>query len=125
VRAIQRYYERTTWPFIAGIAATLMPSAGNVLTEGVPESLAALRQLLVGRGNVSRDVPMEGGALDLSNEYGLLSANERFILDATAHGADPEATSSVVYVGANHQIDPSARLMGPVVVHAGASIEAG
>jgi lipopolysaccharide/colanic/teichoic acid biosynthesis glycosyltransferase len=124
VRGIQRFYERTTWPFIAGIAATLMPSAGNVLSE-IPGSLAELRQLLVSRGIVSRDVPMEGGALDLTNEYGLLSANERFILDATANGSDTDVPNSTVYVGAGHQIDPSARLMGPVVVHAGASIEAG
>jgi len=126
VRGIQRYYERTTWPFIAGIAATLMPAAGNVLTDGVlPHSLRELRQLLVARGVPSRDVPMEGGALDLTDEYGLLAANEQFILAATSNADENDAARSTVYIGAGHQIDPSARLMGPVILHAGVIIDAG
>ena len=126
VRGIQRYYERNTWPFIAGIAASLMPSASNVLCDGVvPTSLADLRQLLVARGVLSRDVPMEGGALDLTDEYGLLTANEQFILAATSEASESDATKSTVFVGSGHRIHPTARLMGPVVVHGGVSIEAG
>ena len=125
VREIQRFYERTTWPFMAGIAATVIPSAGNVLNDRFPGSLADLRQLLVGRGIVSRDVPMEGRALDLTNEYELLAANERLILEAVANGSNGDGTASTVFIGTGHQIDDSARLLAAVVIHAGASIEAG
>ena len=85
VRGIHRHYEQATWPFIAGIAATVMPSACGVLADGVvPRSLAELRQILTARGVPSRDVPIEGGALDLSEEGGMLAANELAILKATS-----------------------------------------
>src|SRR6266852_9900969 len=58
VRAIHRHYEQATWPFMAGIAATVIPSACGILAEClIARSLAELRQILTARGVPSRDVP--------------------------------------------------------------------
>ena len=60
VRRILRHYEPATWPFIAGVPATLVPVASGVLADGViPASLADLRQMLTARGVPSRDVPVQ------------------------------------------------------------------
>ena len=92
VRRILRHYEPATWPFIAGVAATLLPVASGILGDGViPTSLADLRQILVARGVPSRDVPMQGGALDLTEEAGLLAANEHFIRKAIGVRRDGRA----------------------------------
>src|ERR1700752_1035544 len=80
VRKINRHYESATWSFIAGVSATMLPVAAGVLVDGIaPESLMALRQLLTARGVPSRDIPVTGGALDLTQPAGMLEANEYFI----------------------------------------------
>lgn len=126
VRGIQRFYEQTTWPFISGIAATLVPcSCGPVAENSLPESLLELRQSLIAKGVPSRDVPIEGIGLDLADERTLLSANEHLILDATAHRAEGNAPSSPLLVGSGQSVHPEARVMGPVVIHPAASVDAG
>ena len=50
--------------------------------------------LLISRGVPSRDVPIDGGALDLTEERGMLAANEQLILEATS--ARPEWRRRVV-----------------------------
>jgi lipopolysaccharide/colanic/teichoic acid biosynthesis glycosyltransferase len=126
VRGIQRYYEQTTWPFINGIAATLVPTACGAVADGtLPKSMFELRQLLIGRAVPSRDVPVEGGALDLSDERGLLSANERLILDASETRPGTESPSAPLFVGGGQTIAPGARVMGPIVIHPSATVEAG
>ena len=126
IRGIQRLYEQTTWPFISSVAATLVPSSSGVVAEGaLPQSLLELRQTLIGMGIPSRDVPIDGVALDLSDERGMLSGNERLILDATAHRAEPEAVSTPLFVGSGHEVQLGARLMGPIVIHPRASVETG
>jgi lipopolysaccharide/colanic/teichoic acid biosynthesis glycosyltransferase len=127
VRAIHRHYEQATWPFMAGIAATVIPSACGVLADCVvPRSLAELRQILTSRGVPSRDVPVEGGALDLGEERGMLAANELVILKASSArptGPGGNVTAAPVYVGAGHSIHATARIVGPVVIHPDACIE--
>jgi lipopolysaccharide/colanic/teichoic acid biosynthesis glycosyltransferase len=125
IRGIQRYYEHTTWPFVAGIAASLVPCACGIGMESViPRSLSELRHVLISRGVPSRDVPIDGGAVDLTDEHGMLAANEPLILEATSVHQIGDAASSPVHVGVGHTIHPTARLMGPIVVHPGASIDA-
>jgi lipopolysaccharide/colanic/teichoic acid biosynthesis glycosyltransferase len=122
VRGIQRFYEKATWPFIAGISATLVPIACGVLSDGIiPRSLVELRHLLMSHGVPSRDVPIEGGTVDLSDERGMLAANEQFLVRST-RGGDRDGAAPTVYVGNGHTVHPTARLIGPVVVHAGAWI---
>jgi lipopolysaccharide/colanic/teichoic acid biosynthesis glycosyltransferase len=123
VRGIQRHYEQATWPFIAGIAATVVPSACGLLADGlVPRSLGELRHMLAARGVPSRDVPIEGGAIDLGEEGGMLAANELVVLKATAARSGPVSAAPLL-VGGRHSIHATARLVGPIVVHAGACIE--
>jgi lipopolysaccharide/colanic/teichoic acid biosynthesis glycosyltransferase len=125
VRGIQRYYEQATWPFISGIAATLLPWACGVVTHDlIPRSLFELRQLLISRGVPSRDVPVEGGALDLADEREMLAANDALILDVTSSRYEAGAAASPVYVGSGHSIHKTARMKGPIVVHPDASIDA-
>jgi lipopolysaccharide/colanic/teichoic acid biosynthesis glycosyltransferase len=124
VRGIQRFYDQTTWAFIAGISATIVPAACTVLGNGlVPRSLAELRQILASRGVPSRDIPILGGTVDLSNEHGMLAANERFALKAGSGLQKEGATGKPIFVGSGHSIHVSARLVGPVVVHPGVRIE--
>ena len=122
VRGIQRHYGHATWPFIAGITASIIPGACGMLTEGLSSrSLANLRQMLSGRGVPSRDVPIEGGALNLAEERDMLSANEIATLKVARQlGADHDWRC---HVGAGHLVHPSARFVGPIVLHANVHIE--
>jgi lipopolysaccharide/colanic/teichoic acid biosynthesis glycosyltransferase len=125
VRGIQRHYEPTTWPFIAGVAATLVPCSCGLAADGVmPRSILELRHLLFDRGVPARDVPLTGNILDLGDERGFLAANEQLVLQAVAENGAPGRTQSPILVGRDHVIHPTARVMGPVVVHGGACIEA-
>jgi lipopolysaccharide/colanic/teichoic acid biosynthesis glycosyltransferase/carbonic anhydrase/acetyltransferase-like protein (isoleucine patch superfamily) len=124
VRGIHRYYEEATWPFIAGIAAAIVPVACGVLADGLtPASLAELRQILTARGVPIRDFAVEGGAHDLTGEGGLLAANEQSILKATDTRQNGNVSSAPIYVGAGHSIHTTARIVGAVVIHPDACIE--
>ncbi|MEO6236112.1 MAG: hypothetical protein ABIQ52_03885, partial [Vicinamibacterales bacterium] len=126
IRGIQRYYDQTTWAVIAGIGAMIVPVACGVLGHGLfPRSFAALRQILAGRGVPSRDVPIRGVAIDLSNEHGMLAANERLAVQATSEPRKSAPTGKPALLGAGHQIHPDARIVGPVIIHRDVCIEAG
>ena len=117
VRSIHRYYEPATWPFLAGVAASLVPVSSSLLfLELVPASLVALRQQLARCGAPSRDVAVEGPALDLTKRYGLLAAMEHCVRKE-ANRAQAAGRSATVLVGAGHSIAPTARILGPVVIH--------
>ena len=124
VRTVQRYYKPAAWPFVAGVAASLVPVSSGLLSKvSISASLVDLRQVFVWRGVPSYDVPIQEGALDLTQESGWLAAVEhsvRAAVDERGDGAD----GSMVLVGAGHAIDPTARVLGPVVIHAGARIDA-
>jgi lipopolysaccharide/colanic/teichoic acid biosynthesis glycosyltransferase len=122
VRSIHRYYEATTWPFVAGVAASLVPaSSGLLYLRQVPASLIDLRQHLATHGVPSRDVAVEGGAVDLTSRHGLLAAMEHDVCTA----ANQALAAGPVLVGDGHDIAPTARILGPVVLHPGVSIGAG
>lgn len=122
VRRILRHYE-PTWPFIAGVTATVLPVASGILADGViPASLTNLRQTLALRGVPSRDVPVEGGALDLTHEAGLLAANEFVLRRATQSGRPLFASGTPVLVGQGQSVHDTARISGAVVIHADAEV---
>ncbi len=124
IRSIQRHYEQATWPFITGVTASLVPSACGVVADSeLPRSLPELRQVLITHGVPGRDLPIDGGALDLTEERGMLAANEQLILEASSARSESEA-SSPVYIGSGHSIHATARVMGPVIVHPDAWIDA-
>ena len=125
IRGIQRHYEQATWPFIAGVAATMVPVACGVASDGgIVRSLSSLRELLIGRGVPNQDVPIDSAVIDLSEEHGLLAANEQYLAQMRVRREVEGVASCPLYVGDDHVVHDSARLMGPVVLHAGARIEA-
>lgn len=125
VRRIQRYYDAVTWPFAAGVACSLLPCSCNLAGEELDlASLADLRLSLASRGVPSRDLPMPGGALDLSEERGLLALSERFILEATTGTGRGAQAATPLFVGDHVVIHRSARIVGPVVLHEGVELEA-
>jgi len=123
VRGIIRHYEQATWPFISGVAATVLPAACGVLTDGfLPASLNELRHRLTVRGVPGRDLPIDGHALDLGLEADMLSANEQQVLRALdRHVSDGD--SGPLLVGEGHSIDANARIVGPVIIQSGARVE--
>lgn len=125
VRSVHRYYKPATWPFIGGVAASLVPVSSGILplTE-LPSSLSELRQRLASRGVPSRDVTIRDGAFDLTEEQGLLEAVEHWVRNV-AERARHADTAGPILIGSGHQIHPSARLLGPIVVHSHVRIEAG
>jgi lipopolysaccharide/colanic/teichoic acid biosynthesis glycosyltransferase len=123
VRRIQRYFEPVTWPFPAGVVASIVPAA--CLLSGsplLPASLDALRAALSARGLPNQDVPFHGHVYRLSDEDGALEMAERLTV-ARVH-ADAEAGVRVTTAD-SARVHPSARLVGPVVVSAKAVVHAG
>lgn len=117
VRGIHRFYEPATWPFLAGVAASLVPASSNPIRDGeFPRSLMMLRERLMTRGVLTRDLPIADGAWDISRDQGLLAANEYLLSRQTR-------ASRIIAIGKGQRIDPSVRVLGPVVVHSGAVIE--
>ena len=118
VRRIQRFYDRVTWPFTAGVSCSLVPVSSALLSESLAwTSLAGLRQELAQRGVPSRDLPLEGVPLDLRRERDALALVERF-LPAAGHGREQ------ALAGRPEGVHEAARLLGTVVVQPGALVEA-
>jgi lipopolysaccharide/colanic/teichoic acid biosynthesis glycosyltransferase len=123
VRRILRHYESATWPFIAGVSATLVPVASGILSDGeVPSSLGDLRRRLAEHGVPSRDVPVLGGVFDLADEAGLLAANDHFARKALSVEQRGTAVTPH-FVGSGHSIHPAARITGSVVIQSEAHVE--
>jgi lipopolysaccharide/colanic/teichoic acid biosynthesis glycosyltransferase len=123
VGRIQRYYDSATWPFTSGVACSILPVSCTVGTSDLPfTSLRELRRSLAERGVPSNDVFIRGGAFDLSLERDLLALSERMVLDYFS--GRRLGDDGWLKVGARCEIDPSARLVGPVILHDGAVIGA-
>jgi lipopolysaccharide/colanic/teichoic acid biosynthesis glycosyltransferase len=125
VRRIQRFYDSVTWPFTAGVSCSLVPAASTLLARGLPwTSLAELRQALATRGIPSRDLPIPDPVVNLGREEDVLVLNEHFLAETLPVGRRGGA-AGVHYVGTGQRVDPSARLLGAVIVQDGAIVEAG
>jgi len=122
VRSIHRYYEPASWPFVAGVAASLVPVSSSLpCLEPVPASLIELRRHLVSCGAPSRDIDVEGVAADLTRWHGLLAATEHYVVEEASQ-ARAAGRAATILVGEGHSIAPTARILGPVVIHAGVEI---
>ena len=118
VKRIQRYYDEATWLFTSGVACSLLPVSSTIGMEALPfTSLRDLRRTLADRGVPSSDVPIDGGAFDLSEERDLLGLSERVVLDHFS-GRRP-TDDGWLEIGKGCQVHPSARFIGPVVLHDG------
>jgi lipopolysaccharide/colanic/teichoic acid biosynthesis glycosyltransferase len=125
VRRIRRFYDAVTWPFTAGVSCSLLPASCALLSEGLPwTSLAEMKHALSRRGIPSHDLLIAQDVVNLGVEEDMLAFSEHFIAKAAA-AARKSTPSSVLLVGSQHRIDPSARLVGPVILQSGAVVEAG
>ena len=140
LRRVQRYFEPVTWPFPAGIVASLVP-VSCVLVAGEAEwtSLTAVRTSLAGQGVPSQDITYHGRLVDLTDEAGALALAERRIIQLVDDAGDERRTVSrpirgvglpravdagPLVLGAGVHIDPSARFVGPVVIADDVRVEA-
>jgi lipopolysaccharide/colanic/teichoic acid biosynthesis glycosyltransferase/carbonic anhydrase/acetyltransferase-like protein (isoleucine patch superfamily) len=121
VRRIQRYFDPVTWPFPAGVIASLIPVA--CLHTGTDVSFASLEELrrsCSGRGFPSRDIRYYGPCFDLHEAEGALALAERNVMIADR---SPESkTSPLRLFGSVH---PTARVFGPVSIGVGVTLEEG
>jgi YD repeat-containing protein len=114
VQRIRRYYADSTWAVGAGVHCSMVPAA--CLQAAPPftwTSLAELRTRLSDRGVPTRDSVLRVDWFNLDLAADLLRINERAVRDSGGH-VDPRAS-----------ISPAARLVGPVIVHEHACVEAG
>ena len=129
VRRIQRYFEPMTWPFPAGVLASLVPVACLLTIPDLPwSSLAALRTTMAARGVPSQDAPYHGRVVHLDDEAGALALTESRVESMAASASNGAARSGVagsVIIGRGARVHPSARLLGRIACGEGAEIEAG
>jgi lipopolysaccharide/colanic/teichoic acid biosynthesis glycosyltransferase/carbonic anhydrase/acetyltransferase-like protein (isoleucine patch superfamily) len=126
VRSIQRYYDAVTWPFVAGVSGSLVPISSLRLARGLPwSSLPELRRALAADGVPSRDLPLERGALNLSQERGLLNLSERVILDLARQQSPRNGPRPRIIAALGSHVHASASLVGQVVLQEEAEVEEG
>jgi lipopolysaccharide/colanic/teichoic acid biosynthesis glycosyltransferase len=114
VDRIQRFYDSATWPFTSGVACSVLPVSCTLWAGDLPFAcLRDLRRSLAERGVPSHDVFLRGGAYDLTRERDLLGLSERVVLDHFRRGAGIRWVAA----GRGCRVDPTARLIGPVVLH--------
>ena len=122
VRRIQRYYDDVTWPFADGVCCSLLPGACAAMVADLAfTSLGDLRRNLASRGIPSRDLPVPGSVFDLREEQGLLDLSER-VLRKQGGGAGNGARRGLV-TGRHCRIHPTSRIVGPVVLQDGVTVE--
>jgi lipopolysaccharide/colanic/teichoic acid biosynthesis glycosyltransferase len=124
VGRIQRYYDYATWPFTSGVACSMIPISCTVGAHDLPFTcLRELRRRLAERGVPSNDVFIQGGAFDLSKEPDLLGLSDRLVIE---HFSRQQGTDDGwLAIAPGCHIDPTARLLGPVVLQEGVFIGAG
>ena len=129
VRRIQRYFEPVTWPFPAGVIASLVPVACVQMTWELPlTSLEDLKRAIAERGIPSQDVPFHGDCFDLDDEAGALALAERHLLSLAArleHQPPQPGAVDPTMLSPRAMVHATARLVGPVRVCDGAQLDAG
>lgn len=128
VRRIQRYYDGVTQIRAEDVACTLISAAGaHELGPRPGPLLAEWRSALSETGVLSRDYALPGGVLDLREAVGLLELSERFAVDETADEPDGGfvARGARVQVGRGCVIAPTARIMGPAILHDAVRVDEG
>jgi lipopolysaccharide/colanic/teichoic acid biosynthesis glycosyltransferase len=126
IRAIQRYYDSVTWPFASGVAASLVPVACLRVSFELPlGTLPRLRKVLGSEGVPSRDLPLERGAVNLGSEQGLLAMNERLVLGLASQEPVRDGLTISMHAGSGVRLHPTASVIGPVVLHDGATLDEG
>lgn len=127
VQRVQRVYDKANWPDSATEGIILSWAPALALRGSNASSLAELRLRLVERGVLSRDVPVPGAALNLAEAEGVLHLNEALLARGGRQlpAREWQQHSEEVLVGPACQIDATARLVGPVILHEGVTVAAG
>lgn len=125
LRRVQRYFEPVTWPFPAGIIASLVPVSCVLMAVQAPStSLPELRAALSAQGVPSQDVTYHGRLVDLTDEVGALALAERRLLGLVDEVTGDAAPTGPVVLSQTVRLHPTARFVGPVVVAGGVCVEA-
>lgn len=125
IRRIGRYYDHVSCSKIRAIAYSLVPLSsldGQRFT-----SLHELRTGLTSRGMLGRDVPLPDTVFDLTNEGGVLGANEQLVAGAFRNGLPQgyRLDRPGVLIGQDCRVHPSVRLVPPIIIQQDTSIEEG
>jgi lipopolysaccharide/colanic/teichoic acid biosynthesis glycosyltransferase len=126
IRRVQRYFEQATWPFPAGVIASIVPVSCLLMAAGEPaQRLPALRAALAAQGLPSQDAAYHGRFVDLTDEAGALALMEQRLLRVVdeAAAARPRGDAGPLLLSETVSIHPSARFVGPVVVAGGACVD--
>lgn len=128
VKRIQRFYNQMHWPPLAkaAIAYALVPARfpGEICFR----SLNDLRAGLSAQGVLSYDHPLVSDVIDLGRGDGFLSLHEKTLSDWGDVVQPPPGFSAPrprILVGPQARIHPETRLVPPVIVQGGATIEEG
>ena len=134
---IQRYYERVTWGFAAGVACSLVPVASMLGVRDLHlASLSELRASLASAGVPSRDFFLPRTAFNLRREAGFLGLTERVLAPSPGRACRPIVAPSArvhptaivrgaVVLAAEVVVDEGAVLIGPTVVGRGSHVGGG
>ena len=120
VQRVQRFYDGVNWPAAAvtGGFASILPAWA--VASASFNSLAELRTQLSASGVLSRDIPKASDLFDLTAEAGALELNEQLVAEAIrSEEIEPGflRTDGEVLVGRGCTVHPSARLVGPLILH--------
>lgn len=127
VRRVRRLYDHMSWPEASASRITCTLAPAHALGDLDVSSPARLRAELAARGVLTHDVPIASDIADLTQPSGILTLNERMVEQTLA--TPPEEGYSLrgdkVLAGTDCHIHPSARIVGPVLIHHGVVIEEG
>ena len=126
VKRVCRLYNGATWPEVATTRVFLSLASARMVRDACFTSLAGLRSALSAKGVLSRDLPLATDVVDLTQTEGVLALSERRLTEDIRGRSRPDyvAKRAELLVGRESRIDPSARLIGPVILHERVIVEA-
>ena len=129
IRRVSRLYAGMDLPATANHAVLLSVLSPRAILPTPPATLPEFRNAVITGGHFSRDIPVATSVVDLSTPAGLLRANKRLLLGRNAltnpAAAEYALREDQVWLARKSDVDAGARLIGPVIVHAGARIAKG
>ena len=124
---VRRLYDRVNWPHVGNSAAAYSLIPAPALEGAAFRSLRELRSVLAGRGVLSRDLPVSSEVLDVADEPAFLALHEhvlgRLAASAKIDGWSPVAAQ--VWAEGPCTIHPTVRLVPPVLIRSGVTLDKG
>lgn len=127
VKRVQRHYDGVIWPQVGASGIVLSLAPAHAVGDIRFSSLAELRSRLSINGVLSQDLPVASDVIDLTEPAGVLLVNEKMTAQAVTDPSRPgfAARNAHSLIGHATRIDPSARLIGPVILHDRVTVEEG